>query len=44
MEHLDCLREPLDWLAGDPKVIEGQAATRQSLRQRTYEATDYFPS
>jgi hypothetical protein len=42
MEHLDCLREPLDWLAGDPKEIEGQAKTWQNLQQRTYEATEFF--
>lgn len=42
MEHVDCLREPLDWLAGDPKEIEGHAATWQNLQRRTYDATDYF--
>ncbi|WP_250035641.1 hypothetical protein [Paractinoplanes maris] len=42
MEHLDCLREPLDALLGDPKEIEGHAATWRNLQARTYEATDYF--
>jgi hypothetical protein len=42
MEHVDILREPLDWLAGDPKEIEGHAQTWRNLQQRTYEATDYF--
>ena len=42
MEHVDFLREPLDWLAGDPKEIEGHAATWRNLQTRTYEATDYF--
>jgi hypothetical protein len=42
MEHVDCLREPLDWLAGDPKEIEGHAATWRNLQTRTYEATDFF--
>ncbi|MEV6850116.1 hypothetical protein [Actinoplanes sp. NPDC051411] len=44
MEHVDCLREPLDWLAGDPKEIEGHAATWQNLRQRTYDAAEYLAS
>jgi hypothetical protein len=42
MEHVDCLREPLDWLAGDPKEIEGHAATWRNLQKRTYEATGFF--
>jgi hypothetical protein len=42
MEHVDCLREPLDWLAGDPKEIEGHAATWRNLQKRTYEATEFF--
>lgn len=42
MEHVAILREPLDWLAGDPKEIEGHAATWRNLQQRTYDATEYF--
>ncbi|MEU4220755.1 hypothetical protein [Actinoplanes sp. NPDC026623] len=42
MEHVDCLREPLDWLAGDPKEIEGHVATWRNLQGRTYEAAEYF--
>lgn len=42
MEHVSILREPLDWLAGDPKEIEGHAATWRNLQQRTYDATEYF--
>jgi hypothetical protein len=42
MEHVDCLREPLDWLAGDPKEIEGHAQTWRNLQQRTYDATEFF--
>jgi hypothetical protein len=44
IEHLDVLREPLDWLAGDPKEIEGHAATWRNIQGRVYEATDYFVS
>ena len=42
MEHLDCLREPLDALLGDPKVIEGHATTWRNLQKRTYDAAEYF--
>ena len=42
MEHLECLREPLDALLGDPKEIEGHAATWRNLQERTYEAAEYF--
>ncbi|WP_250000929.1 hypothetical protein [Actinoplanes sp. M2I2] len=42
MEHLDCLREPLDALLGDPKEIEGHAATWRNLQERTYDAAEYF--
>jgi hypothetical protein len=42
MEHLDCLREPMDKLLGDPKEIEGHAATWRNLQKRTYEAAEYF--
>jgi hypothetical protein len=42
MEHVSFLREPLDWLAGDPKEIEGHAVTWRNLQQRTYDATEYF--
>ena len=42
MEHVSVLREPLDWLAGDPKEIDGHAVTWRHLQQRTYEATEYF--
>jgi hypothetical protein len=42
MEHVAILREPLDWLAGDPKEIEGHAETWRNLQERTYDATEYF--
>lgn len=42
MEHLDCLREPLDALLGDPKEIEGHATTWRNLQKRTYDAAEYF--
>lgn len=42
MEHLAILREPLDWLAGDPKEIEGHAATWRNIQRRVFDATDYF--
>jgi hypothetical protein len=42
MEHLAILREPLDWLAGDPKEIEGHAATWRNIEVRVAEATRYF--
>jgi hypothetical protein len=42
MEHVSFLREPLDKLAGDPKAIEGHAATWSNIEQRIYDATDYF--
>ena len=42
MEHLDCLRDPMDKLLGDPKEIEGHAATWRNLQKRTYEAAEYF--
>jgi hypothetical protein len=42
MEHVECLRHPLDVLAGDPKEIEGHAATWHNLQKRTYEAAEYF--
>ena len=42
MEHVSILREPLDWLAGDPKEIEGHAATWRNIERRVYETTDYF--
>jgi hypothetical protein len=42
MEHVAILREPLDWLAGDPKEIEGHAATWRNLQKRTYDATEYL--
>lgn len=35
MEHVAILREPLDWLAGDPKEIEGHAQTWRDLQERT---------
>ena len=42
MEHVSILREPLDWLAGDPKEIEGHAMTWRNVGGRIFEATDYF--
>lgn len=42
MEHLDCLREPLDKLMGDPKAIEGHAQSWKNIEQRIYDATDFF--
>jgi len=34
MEHVDCLREPLDWLCGDPKEIEGHAHEPRTWKRR----------
>lgn len=42
MEHLDCLREPLDSLAGDPKEIEGHAATWRNVQERTNQVADLY--
>ncbi|AEV81543.1 hypothetical protein ACWT_0530 [Actinoplanes sp. SE50] len=42
MEHLNCLREPLDWLAGDPKEIEGHAATWRNVRDQVNAAVNFF--
>ncbi|GAB2568683.1 hypothetical protein Aab01nite_44540 [Paractinoplanes abujensis] len=42
MEHVSCLREPLDKLCGDPKAIEAHAQTWRNIEQRIYEATDFF--
>jgi uncharacterized protein YukE len=42
MEHVDCLREPLDKLMGDPKAIEGHAQSWKNIEQRIYDATDFF--
>ncbi|GAB1641465.1 hypothetical protein [Krasilnikovia sp. MM14-A1259] len=42
MEHLDCLREPLDRLMGDPKAIEGHAQSWKNIEKRIYDATDFF--
>lgn len=42
MEHVSILREPLDWLAGDPKEIEGHADTWRNIDQRVHEAVGYF--
>lgn len=42
MEHLSILRAPLDWLAGDPKEIEGQADTWRNIRYRVDDATNYY--
>ncbi|BCY05369.1 hypothetical protein [Actinoplanes sp. L3-i22] len=42
MEHLDCLRQPLDWLAGDPKEIEGHADTWRNMQVRVEKAVTFF--
>ncbi|WIM96978.1 hypothetical protein ACTOB_000460 [Actinoplanes oblitus] len=42
MEHLELLRQPLDWLAGDPKEIEGHATTWREMRIRTYKTVEFF--
>lgn len=42
MEHVDCLREPLDWLCGDPKEIEGHANTWRNVEQRMYESMSFY--
>jgi hypothetical protein len=42
MEHVEILREPLDWLAGDPKEIEGHAGSWRNIHGRLREATGYF--
>ncbi|OJF14853.1 hypothetical protein [Couchioplanes caeruleus] len=42
MENLSVLREPLDWLCGDPKEIEGHAATWRNIGERVnFAATSY---
>ena len=43
MEHVEFLREPLDSLAGDPKELEGHAASWRKLQTRTYDAVDSSP-
>jgi hypothetical protein len=42
MEHVSILREPLDWLAGDPKEIEGHAQTWRNIEKRLHDATDLY--
>ncbi|MEV4639212.1 hypothetical protein AB0J80_17840 [Actinoplanes sp. NPDC049548] len=42
MEHVSCLREPLDRLMGDPKAIEGHAQSWKNVEQRIYDATGFF--
>ncbi|WP_436524281.1 hypothetical protein [Actinoplanes sp. HUAS TT8] len=42
MEHLDCLRQPLDWLAGDPKEIEGHAETWRNMQVRVQKTLTFF--
>lgn len=42
MENLSILREPLDWLCGDPKEIEGHAATWRNIGQRVDFAATYY--
>jgi hypothetical protein len=42
MEHVAILREPLDWLAGDPKEIEGHAVTWRNIQGRMHQATEFF--
>ncbi|MDI6103475.1 hypothetical protein QLQ12_33185 [Actinoplanes sp. NEAU-A12] len=42
MEHVSVLREPLDKLMGDPKAIEGHAASWKAIENRIYKAVDLF--
>jgi hypothetical protein len=42
MEHVSFLREPLDWLCGDPKEIEGHAQTWRNIGQRVMAAAEYY--
>lgn len=42
MEHVSFLREPLDWLCGDPKEIEGHANTWRNIGQRINAAAEYY--
>ncbi|GGK73750.1 hypothetical protein [Mangrovihabitans endophyticus] len=42
MEHVSFLREPLDWLCGDPKEIEGHAQTWRNIGQRIDFAAQYY--
>jgi len=42
MEHVECLRQPLDWLAGDPGAIEAQADTWKNIEARINTATEQF--
>ncbi|BFU45846.1 hypothetical protein KRMM14A1004_40830 [Krasilnikovia sp. MM14-A1004] len=42
MEHVSFLREPLDWLCGDPKEIEGHANTWRNIGARVDFAATYY--
>jgi hypothetical protein len=42
MEHVSFLREPLDWLCGDPKEIEGHAATWRNIGRRIDFTATYY--
>jgi hypothetical protein len=42
MEHVSFLREPLDWLCGDPKEIEGHAATWRNIGRRIDFAASHY--
>lgn len=42
MEHVSFLREPLDWLCGDPKEIEGHANTWRAIGQRIDFTATYY--
>ncbi|GAA2464908.1 hypothetical protein [Winogradskya humida] len=42
MEHVSFLREPLDWLAGDPKEIEGHAMVWRNIAGRVNLAAETY--
>ena len=42
MEHVSFLREPLDWLCGDPKEIEGHANTWRNIGRRIDFTATYY--
>jgi hypothetical protein len=42
MEHVSFLREPLDRLLGNPKEIQGHAATWRNIQARIFESVTFF--
>lgn len=42
IEHVDFVREPFDKLLGNPKAIDGQAASWKRIEKHIYEAADHY--